>query len=215
MAGLPAVRAAGSHPIEGRSAVEVHLQFGAVAIALDHCFCDTRQRYERHASAKQMSEPTQPATTNLGPSVRRPKRVLWKWSLALTAAVLVYMTWQCDSALNLGSESADQAVQRFHDHLNRGEFDEICREGDEAFSHGEKHDELLHFLEQVHNKLGNAGSATRVNLHANLGTGGTFVTAQYATHFEQAPGGETFTWRKGWDTLKLYGYDVRSDAFLK
>jgi hypothetical protein len=161
-----------------------------------------------------MSESVQSSSPNLGSSASPPKRVLWKWSLALTAAVLVYMMWQCDSALNLGYESADQAVQRFHDHLNRGEFDEICREGDGAFSQGEKHDELVRLLEQVRRKLGNAGGARRVNLHASVGTGGAFVTAQFATHFEQAPAAETFTWRKGWDTLKLYGYNIQS-AFLK
>ncbi len=162
-----------------------------------------------------MSEPVQSTTPNLGSSASPPKRVLWKWSLAVTAAVLVYMMWQCQSALNLGSESADQAVRRFHDHLNRGEFDQICGEGDGVFSQGEKHDELVHVLEQVHRKLGSAEGSRRVNLHANVGTGGTFVTAQFITHFEMAPATETFTWRKGWDTLKLYGYNVQSDAFLK
>jgi hypothetical protein len=109
-----------------------------------------------------MSERAEPSPANLGSSTgRRPRRVLWKWSLTLTAAVLVFMMWQCESALNLGSESADQAAQRFHDHLNRGEFDEICREADSAFSQGEKHDEVVRFLEQVHRKLGNAGGEAR------------------------------------------------------
>jgi hypothetical protein len=163
-----------------------------------------------------MSEPTQSATSSFGSSVGPPrKRILWKWSLALTALVLLYVMWQCGSALDLGSRSADQAVQRFHDHLNRGEFDEICREGDPAFSQGEKHDELVHLLEQVHRKLGNAEGARRVNLHASAGTSGTFVTAQFTTHFEQAPAAETFAWRTGWNTLKLYGYNVQSNAFLK
>lgn len=158
-----------------------------------------------------MSEAVESPTPNLESSASPPKRILWKWSLALTAAVLVYMMWQCDSGLNLGSVSADQAVQRFHDHLNRGEFDEICAEGDGAL----KHDELVSSLEQVRRKLGNAGGARRVNLHASVGISGTFVIAQFATHFEQAPAAETFIWRKGWDTLKLHGYNVRLDAFLK
>jgi hypothetical protein len=161
-----------------------------------------------------MTEQAQPSTTNLGSGANRPKRILWKRSFALIASVLLYMMWQCNSALNLGSVSADQAAQRFHDHLNRGEFDEICREGDQAFSQG-KYDEAVHFLEQVHKRLGNAEGSRRVNLRANVGTSGTFVTAQFTTHFEQAPATETFTWRKGWDTLKLYGYNVQSDALTK
>lgn len=62
---------------------------------------------------------------------------------------------------------ADKAAQRFHEQLNSGDFDAICREADEVFSQGEKHDELLHFLEKVHQKLGNAGAGSRVNLHVN------------------------------------------------
>jgi len=162
-----------------------------------------------------MNEATQSSVPSFGYSTGPPKRILWKWSLAVTAVVLVFLMWQCGSALYSGAKLADQAVQRFHVQLNRGEFDEICREGDEAFSQGEKHDELLHFLEQIHRKLGNAGAGSRTNLRVNAEPGGTFVTAHFATQFEQGQADETFTWRRSGNTLRLYRYNVQSNAFLK
>jgi hypothetical protein len=162
-----------------------------------------------------MNESAQSSAPNFGYSANPPKRILWKWSLAIAAVGLVFLMWQCGSALYSGSKLADQAVQRFHAQLNRGAFDEICREGDEAFSQGEKHDELLHFLEQVHGKLGNVAAGKLVNLHVKAGTSGTFLTAQFTTEFDQGQAAETFTWRKSGSTLKLYGYNVQSSAFLK
>jgi len=143
-----------------------------------------------------MSESSHFPAPNFGQSAAPPKRILWKWSLAATALLLLFLVWRCGSALYSGSKLADQAVQRFHAQFNRGEFDEICREGDEAFSQQEKHDEFLHALEQIHRKLGNAGAGSRINLRVNAETSGTFVIAQFTTQFEQGEADETFTWRK-------------------
>jgi hypothetical protein len=162
-----------------------------------------------------MGDATQSSAPSSGYTANPPKRILWKWSLAVVAVGLVFLMWQCGSALYSGSKLADQAEQRFHGQLNRGELEQICREGDEAFSQGEKHDELVHFLEQIHKKLGNAGAGNRINLRVNAEPGGTFVTSQFSTQFEQGQAEETFTWRKSGNTLKLYRYNVQSDAFLK
>jgi hypothetical protein len=147
-------------------------------------------------------------------SPSRPKRILWKWSLAIVATALLFLMWQCGSALRSGPKLADKAVQRFHTELNGGEYDEICREGDEGFSRGERHDELLRFLELVHRKLGNAEAERQVNLNVKAGTGGTFLTSQYNTQFVKGYAVETFTWRKSGSTLRLYGYNVQSNALL-
>ena len=82
---------------------------------------------------------------NLDPPTGPPKRILWKWSLVISGGFLAILMWQCGSALYSGSRLADVAVQRFHGQLNRGEFDKICSEADEAFSQQQKHDELVTF----------------------------------------------------------------------
>jgi hypothetical protein len=159
------------------------------------------------------SEPQSPAP-NVGHTANPPKRILWKWSLAIAAIVLLFLMWQLGSALYSGPKLSDTAVQRFHDELNRGQYDEICREGDEGFHQGERHDDLLRFLQLVHTRLGNLEISKQVNLHVKAGTGGTFLTSQYSSHFTQGQAMETFTWRKQGGTLTLYGFSVQSKALL-
>jgi hypothetical protein len=74
-------------------------------------------------------------------ATRPPKRALWKWSLVVTVAVLLFLTWQCGSALHTGGALSDKAVHRFHTQLNGGRYEDICQEADESFSEGEKHDD--------------------------------------------------------------------------
>jgi hypothetical protein len=163
-----------------------------------------------------MNTATQFPAPNFGYNTGPPKRkhILWKWSLATVAAGLLFLTWQCGSALYSGPKLADKAVRRFHAEFNSGEYDEICREGVEGFSQGERHAELLRFLELVHRKLGSVEAATQVNLNVKAGTEGTFLTSKYSTQFAQGRAVETFTWRKTGSILQLYGYSVQSKALL-
>lgn len=106
-------------------------------------------------------------------------------------------------------------MQHFHSQLNAGQYEEICAEADEGFSQSDKHHELVHFLDQVHKKLGNAGTARRLGINVKATSGGTFVTSEFATQFDEGEADETFVWRKSGKDLKLYRYNVQSNAFLK
>lgn len=129
-------------------------------------------------------------TSNLRDSAKPQKRVLWKWSIALAVILLLILLWQCGSGLYSGYKSGNEAVRRFHAQLNAGKYDEICSEADEAFTQSDKHDELVHFLEQVHHKLGDAGTATQVRVNVNATMSGTFVTSEFTTQFEQGQAGK-------------------------
>jgi len=149
------------------------------------------------------------------PAPAPQKRVLWKWSLALLGILLLFLMWQCGSALYQGRGLSNAAVRHFHSELNGAQYEEIWKEADEGFASSEKHDELVRFLEAVHRKLGNAGAESMTNLNVNATTGGTFITANYTTTFDQDQASETFIFRKAGTTLKLYRYNVQSNAFLK
>jgi hypothetical protein len=149
-----------------------------------------------------------------GYSADRPRRVLWKWSLVIVAVALLFLLWQCGSALYSGSKLADKAVRRFHAEFNNSEYDEICREGVAELSEGQRHDEFLRVLELVHRKLGSAEAERQINLKVSAGTGGTLLTSKYSTQFVRGRAIETFTWYKSWGTLRLYGYTVQSSALL-
>lgn len=141
----------------------------------------------------------------------RSSRVFWKWSIGITAVVLLFYAWQCGSAMMLGRSSADQLVRRFHQELNGARFDQISREADEGFGH----DETLKLLAAVHTKLGDAGAQSLENMNINAGTDGTYVTTQFSTQFARGLATETFTWIKKSGELKLYAYNIESDAFLR
>ena len=83
---------------------------------------------------------------NSGYTPDPPKRAWWKWSLALTALLLIYLMWQCGSALRQGRVLAEPAVQPFHAKLNAGKYEEIYQEADAALTGTGKHDELVKFL---------------------------------------------------------------------
>lgn len=138
------------------------------------------------------------------------KRVLWKWSLALTAVVLTYFMWQCGLALMQGHAQADVAVEHFHQELNQEQFEQIYQDADEGFASSGKSEELVKFLEAVHRKLGDANTATFRNINVNATTNGTFITTNYETSFARGSATETFTWVKQNGGLKLYGYHIQS-----
>ena|ERR1700690_2008967 len=143
-----------------------------------------------------------------------PKRAWWKWSLALTALLLVFLMWQCGSALRQGRALADPAVHEFHKKINAGRYEEICREADNSLGGIEKRDELIKFLEATHAKLGDAGVSNQLNMRVNATTFGNFVVAQYETTFARGTAVETFTWVKKSGALRLYGYHIESNALV-
>jgi hypothetical protein len=142
------------------------------------------------------------------------RRGLWKWSLAFTAVLLTFLLWQCGTALRQGRALADPAVQEFHEKLNAGQYDEIYRGADQGLAGEGRQDELVKFLEGVHTKLGDASVATQINIRVNATTFGSSIVAQYNTTFARGSAVETFTWVKRSGTLKLYGYDIRSNALV-
>jgi len=85
----------------------------------------------------------------LGSATSPPKRVLWKWSLAVSGLILLFLAWQCGSALREVRTLANAAVREFHEKLNQSRYEEIYREADEGFSRPGKHDQLVKFLEVV------------------------------------------------------------------
>jgi hypothetical protein len=122
--------------------------------------------------------------------------------------------WQCGSTFVQGRKLADAAVRRFHEQLNAGDFEGIYRDADQAFKTDLGHDESIRFLQAVHQKLGLAGSETRLNIRVETNPGGTFLTVGYSTMFAAGQATESFTWVKSDGTLKLDGYHIQSNALI-
>jgi hypothetical protein len=143
-------------------------------------------------------------------------RILWKWSLLFVLVLMVWGMWQCGSALRMGARLSEPAVQQFHQQLNTGQYETICTQAADGFCTSGADGEAIRFLKGVHEKLGNTGAAKRGEMNVNSSTNGTFVTVQYDTTFTIGDAVETFTWIKNGNSLKLYRYNVQSNAlFLK
>lgn len=134
--------------------------------------------------------------------------------MGATAVILLYLMWQCGSALYQARGLANAAIREFHQNLNRGQYEQIYLTADKGFAQEDKHDELVRFLQAVHHRFGDAKTENFINVNVNATTSGTFIIAQYNTTFVQGSATETFSWLKQWGRLKLHGYQIQSDSFI-
>ena len=142
------------------------------------------------------------------------KRLLLKWSIAITAVLFAYLAWQCGTGLIEGHKLADKAVGRFHDALNAGNVEQIYGDADDAFRSAGTKEELIEFLEAVHRKLGTSQGTSLANLNVNATPNGTFITTLYTTSYATGQASETFVWLKKKGELKLYSYNIQSKALM-
>lgn len=161
-----------------------------------------------------MTTPGPTPAFKIGPDAPPRKRMLWRWSLSATAVVLLFLIWQCGTALYEGRGLANTATREFHQRLNDGQCEEICREADERFTSTSTQEDVVKFLEAVHTKLGNARASTLEGIHVNTTPGGTLLVTSYKTMFDRGPAIETFTWKKSSGALRLYGYNIQSKALV-
>jgi hypothetical protein len=141
-------------------------------------------------------------------------KILWKWSFLFLLALVVWGVWQCGSGFRIASQLSEPAVRQFHQELDAGDYEAICGQAAEGFCGKGADGDTVRFLKGVHEKLGNAGAAQRGMINVNANTNGTFVTVQYSTSFSIGPAQETFTWIKSGSMLKLFRYNVQSNALF-
>jgi hypothetical protein len=161
-----------------------------------------------------VNTPVSTSGSDFGYAQPRPKRVLWKWSLAVTAVLLIWFAWQCGSALYQGRALANAAVNEFHQRLNDAKFDEICDKADAGFTKAGQREDMVKLLAAVHSKLGNAGAENLASLRVNATPSETLLIAEYNTQFERGSAVETFTWVKSTGALRLRGYNINSNALI-
>jgi hypothetical protein len=157
-----------------------------------------------------------PAPSSLASSTlsHRPKRKSvfrrwWFWAVLSGALVLL---WTLGSSLLAARTLSNDAVARFHQELNQGSFDQIWQESDQAFQPEAKREDLFRVLNLVRTKLGDAESANLINVQMNTSPRGSFLVTVYNSRFAKDRAVETFAWKKTGNGLKLYSYNIRSEA---
>lgn len=141
-------------------------------------------------------------------------KFLWKWTLGFVLALVVWGMWQCGSTLRTGYRLAEPAVRQFHQQLDAGQYNEICDQAADGFCASGPEDKTVPFLTAVHEKLGKSGTAKEGQVNVHSGTDGTFLTVNFDTAYEAGSATETFTWIKTGGTIKLYRYNIQSNALI-
>jgi hypothetical protein len=159
---------------------------------------------ETQISTPEISQPSGP--TGVAPK----KRVLWKWSIAVTLVLIAILFWRCGTGLIQGRQLSASGVQQFHALLNSGQHEQIYDGASDAFRSGGNKQDLVKFFQAIHRKLGDAGSSTLNNLKVTATPTGTYITAVYRTTFTEGEAVETFVWLKSGQGVVLNGYNIQS-----
>jgi len=131
-------------------------------------------------------------------------------SFALTG--LVVGLAGCGSVKDIAGAST--AVDRFHDQLDKQDYDAIFIQADQRFRDASPQPDFLAFMNAIHTKLGKVTDATRRGFFVNYTTSGTQIRLNYATKFAGGNADEEFVWAKNGESYTLVGYHINSMALI-
>lgn len=126
--------------------------------------------------------------------------------------VIAALTLSC--SFTKGKEQGERAVEKFHQQLNAGQYQEIYKQSDDKFKEVATEADFTQLLEAVRRKLGTVQKATFAGGNVNSGTMGTVVTLQYEVEFSEGKGTEQFSFLINGEEAKLIRYDVNSPLFI-
>lgn len=137
-----------------------------------------------------------------------------RWLVALGGLVLIGLVWSCGTHFYRDYGICRSAVDRFHQHLNRGEYESIYNEASEDFRAGATEADQTKVFQTVHEKMGIALKMKPLGFHVKASTNnGVLADQVYETEFSLGRAEEQFVWRlKGNDAL-LVSYHAESPNF--
>ncbi len=113
-----------------------------------------------------------------------------------------------------GKSTSEQAVGKFHDQFNAGQFREIYAQSDEGFRKASSEADALALWEAVRRKLGTVKNSTQTRWHVNATPGGTMVSLAYDVEFTEGKGTEEFVFHMDGDKALLFNYHVNSPLLI-
>jgi hypothetical protein len=128
--------------------------------------------------------------------------------MAALALAMAGCTMSADTKL------AEDAVPKFHEMLDAGQFDEIYAGAGDELKHVATKQDFVALLAAVHRKLGASKTSTEKGWHVNIHTSGTIVTLNYATTYAQGEAGEQFVYKLDGGQALLVGYNINSNALI-
>jgi hypothetical protein len=149
----------------------------------------------------------------IAPAQRQSSMI--KWLLALGGLVLVVLAWSCGTRFYRDYGICRSAADRFHQHLNRSEYESIYNEASEDLRAEAPETDQIKVFQTVHEKMGIAGKMKPLGFHvnANANTKGTFANQVYETEFSLGKAEEQFVWRIKVNDALLVSYHAESSNF--
>lgn len=134
-------------------------------------------------------------------------------NLSICLSLLVFIGAAC-SGFTKGKAAGEKAVVNFHEQLNAEKYDEIYEQSAKEFKDSDSKENVIKFLQAVHNKLGAVNKAESQGWHVNTTPMGTVVALQYETVFNNDKAIESFTFLMNGDDAKLLSYNVNSKKLI-
>jgi hypothetical protein len=144
---------------------------------------------------------------------RRPSSLI-KWLLGLGGLVLIVLIWSCGTHFYHDYGICRSAVDRFHQHLNHGEYESIYNEAADDLRAGAPEADQIKVFQTVHEKMGIALKMKPLGFHVKASTNQGILADQVCeTEFSLGKAEEQFVWRiKGGDAM-LVSYHAESPNF--
>jgi hypothetical protein len=117
-------------------------------------------------------------------------------------------------SMSVDTELAEQAVPKFHEMLDAGQFEAIYATAAGDLRNAAKREDFVALLDAVHRKLGTTKSSEQKGWKVKYHTSGTFVTLNYSTVYEEGEATERFVYRLQDGKAVLAGYHISSTAFV-
>ena len=153
------------------------------------------------------TSPFPPAPAFATPPAPRSKT---KWIVvsSLIVVLLLVLLGTCGRGVYRDYRAASAAVELFHRHLDKTDFDTIYADASDSFRSASTKADLIKFLQATHQKLGNSGKTSPLGFHVNWRNRQMFVDQVYSTQFTQGTAQESFVWVMENGTPRLYGYRI-------
>ena len=132
----------------------------------------------------------------------------------LLAGLCVLVIVLCGCSMSADTALAEQAVPKFHELLDAGDFDAIYEASAADLKRVTTHQDFVVFLDAVHRKLGRTKGSDRTGWNVNYHTSGSFVTLTYKTSFDGGAAEEQFVFRLQDKAALLVGYHINSTALI-
>lgn len=113
-----------------------------------------------------------------------------------------------------GKATGEQAVVKFHDQFNAGQYHEIYAQSDDGFRKATSEADALALFEAVRRKLGTVKNSTQTRWHVNATPAGTMVSLAYDVEFTEGKGSEEFVFHLDGDKALLFNYHVNSPLLI-